>query len=172
MTIACLALSTGYALTPGIDRGLSDEARTLRNLVMSAWESENSISLGERKRAARSQLAQAFAEAWVEDWDDMGSAAAEPSTYAYASQFLDLLPSSVPIPEIAVDRDGEMYFEWYRGPRLVFTVCVGRDGTLTYAGLFGYNKSHGVELLGETLPRIISTNIERVSSTSASGSRA
>ena len=168
MTIATLALGTGYKTSPSMDRGLSDDARRLRDLVETFFEDlENSISLGERRRSAQLALAQAFAEARDQDWDGVGSAAAEPSTYAYASQFLDLLPSTVPMPDVFADRDGEICFEWDRDARWVFTVCVGRDGTLTYSGLYGYNKSHGVEHLGETLPQIISTNVERVTSNSS-----
>ncbi len=31
-------------------------------------------------------------------------------------------------------------FEWDFGSRLVFSISIGRDGTLTYAGLFGHTK--------------------------------
>lgn len=73
----------------------------------------------------------------------------EPSTYRHASQFLALLPASTPNPEIVVEDDGEIAFDWDLGPRRVFSVSVGRDGTLSYAGLFGIQKAHGVTMLDD-----------------------
>lgn len=168
MTTTTLAFATGFSVMPWLDRGLSDEAGDLRNIAKQILDYGNSISLGEIRRASQVALDQAFSEALVDNWDGMGSRAAEATTYYYASKFLDLLPSSMPIPEISVDRDGEICFEWDSGPRQVFTTCVGRDGTLTFAGLFGYRKSHGVEILGESLPQIISENIEKATALSDS----
>lgn len=166
MTVAALSFESGFPVPPWTDRGLSEEAHTLRDLISSALEFRRSITLGEPKRAAAEALDAAYAAARVDDWDGMGSAAVEPSTYLYARQFLALLPSAAPMPEILVDRDGEMCFEWDFGPRRVFSVSVGRDGTLNYAGLFGYSTAHGVEHLREGLPLAISSNLERVTASS------
>lgn len=161
MTGASLALGTGYAVGPWVDHGLSEDAEALRRRVANTIHSDNSLSLGERRRGAEFALAHAFSEASAEDWDGMGSAPAEATTYAYAGRFLDSLPSFVPIPDIFVDSDGEICFEWDSGPRQIFTVCIGRDGTLTYAGLYGHNRTHGVEYLREALPAVIPANVER-----------
>ena len=61
-----------------------------------------------------------------------------------------------------MDPDGEIEFEWFRGPRWLFTVSVGRTGALSYAGLFGRNKTHGVEQLVEGLPEAIAQNLRRL----------
>lgn len=89
------------------------------------------------------RLAEAYASA-LEAGQSM-----EPSTYRHASQFLALLPASTPDPEIVVEDDGEIAFDWDLGPRQVFSVSVGRDGTLSYAGLFGIQKAHGVTMLDD-----------------------
>jgi hypothetical protein len=143
---------------------VGEEAGKIRVLMNSTAAFDSSISLGERRATAYLELAEACVEAHSSDWDGMSAAAVEGSTYHYAKQFLDLLPGDVPIPEIYVDRDGEICFEWDCGCRQVFSVCIGRDGTLTYAGLFGHSKSHGVEHLGQALPQAISTNIRRATS--------
>lgn len=162
MSIATWSFGSGFAVAPWIDRGLSEEAVTLRSLIAAASDFSRSIAVGEPKRAAVETLDAVYAAAQVDNWDEMGSAAVEPSTYLYAREFLSLLPSTAPMPEVSVDRDGEISFEWDYGPRQVFSVSVGRDGTLTYAGLFGYSKTHGVEHLREALPVAISHNLERV----------
>ena len=151
-----------FALSP-FDRAVSDEAGVLRQLIREASEFSNSIAVGEPKRAAQEVLAAVFSAAQVDDWDLAGSRRVEPSTYEYAAQFLRLLPISISSPDVAVDNDGEILFEWDQGPRQVFSVSVGMDGTLTYAGLFGHTKSHGTEHAREALPMDISRCLERLS---------
>jgi hypothetical protein len=99
----------------------------------------------------------------------MGSAPVEPSTYAYASQFLQILPANALPPDISVDTDGELLFEWDRGPRQTFSVSVGRDGTLTFAGLLGYRKVHGTEHFREALPLVIADWIQDVTARATNG---
>ena len=69
----------------------------------------------------------------------------DPSTFRHARAFIEMLPSSVPAPDVSVDDDGEIGFDWDYAARLVFSVSVGRDGTLSYAGLFGHSKAFGTE---------------------------
>lgn len=163
MTVAASFPITGFADAPWCHRALSDEAGDLCRLFRDATEFSGSIAFGEPKRAAREDLLSAYIAAQVEDWDNEGARRAEPSTFIYADQFLRLLPSSGFLPEITVDRDGEILFEWDQGPRQVFSVSIGRDGTLTFAGLFGHNKIHGTEHLSEALPSVIAECLERVS---------
>jgi len=173
MTIAAAALpTTGFAFAPWVDRALSKEARVVCELIDAASGFSGSVTVGEPKRSAREALAAVYEMARVENWDGEGSASVEPSTYPYANQFLGLLPSSIPVPEIAADTDGEILFEWDLGPRRVFTVSVGRDGTLTFAALFGHRKIHGVEHLGETLPVVMSDCLEDLIASSGFRSRA
>ena len=162
MTIAAAPQTTGFAFIPWDGRALSEEARTLDRLLDAASEFPGSITFGEPKRTAQEALSLAYETARVEDWDGEGSARIEPSTYDYASQFLRLLPSTIPVPEIDADTDGEILFEWDLGRRRVFSVSVGRDGTLTFAALFGYRKIHGTEPLREALPLVISESFERL----------
>jgi hypothetical protein len=162
MTIAAALPTTGFSFTPWADRALSEEAEVLRRLTDEASKFVGSITVGEPKRTAQEALDAAYATAQVEDWDGEGSARVEPSTYVYASQFLRLLPSTIPVPEIAADTDGEILFEWDLGRRRVFSVSVGRDGTLTYTALFGYTKTHGTEHFREALPAVISNCFGRL----------
>ena len=79
-----------------------------------------------------------------------------------ALYFSQLLPVNIPIPEIYVDPDGAVTFEWYVGARQVFSVSMGSNNELLYAGLFGANKTHGTEHLDDGLPETILDNIHRV----------
>ena len=161
MTLSATFPVTTFALISSCDRALSEQALVLCRLISDASAFSGSVAVGEPRRMAKEALAAAYAAAQVEDWDDAGSRRVEPSTCAYADQFLWLLPSTASLPEITVDTDGEIFFEWDQGHRQVFSVSVGRDGTLTYAGLFGHNKIHGTEYLREALPSVISDCLER-----------
>ena len=69
---------------------------------------------------------------------------------------------SVPTPDISIDTDGEVRYEWYKGPRQVFSVAVRSDGQLAYAGLLGVNKAYGAEYFADDLPNAILDNLRRV----------
>jgi hypothetical protein len=168
MSLAATLPITAFAGTPWADRALSDEARIVRRLINAASEFSGFVAVGQAKRAAQEALAAAYPAARADGWDGAGSARVEPSTYVYADQFLRLLPSSASLPDITVDNDGEIIFEWDQGRRQVFSVSVGRDGTLTFAGLFGHTKIHGTEHLREALPSVISACLERLSASPGS----
>lgn len=161
MSIADSSLIPAFGLVPWVDRGLSDDARTMHDLSVAAAEFRGSIAVGEPKRSAQEALNAAYA-AELERSDTVSESRVEPSTYTYAVQFLEILPTSVPTPDIAVDTDGEILFEWDRGPRHVFSVSVGRDGTLNFAGLFGHRKIHGTDHLREALPPVVQDCLSRI----------
>ncbi len=171
MTVALATLSTvGFAFHPRTDRALSEEARSLGRLTDEASEFAGSMTIGEPKRSAQEALNAEYLRAQVDDWDGEGANAVEPNTYAYAGQFLRLLPSPVPVPEIVADKDGEILFEWDLGRRRIFSVSVGRDGTLTFAALIGYTKTHGTDHIHEALPLVISDCLSRLLASSGNPS--
>lgn len=145
MTSVCLPLEfpqRGTALTAkpeSITIGTDRSFQPLRNLVRDL-----------REHAARAATPEGDA------------VSVEPSTLEYAEHFALMLPTNVSHPEVLVDDDGEFRFEWDFGPRRVFSVAVGRDGTLNVAGLFGYESSHGEYTLGEALPPEILSALSRV----------
>jgi hypothetical protein len=162
MSIAADPPIAAFSIVPWIDRALSEEARAIGDMIIEAAEFRESMAVGEPKRSAQDALDVACSGARDDDWDGMGSTRVEPSTYAYASQLLRILPASTPVPDISVDIDGAILFEWDQGPRHVFSVSIGRDGTLTFAGLFGYAKIHGTEYFREALPLVIQDCLARV----------
>lgn len=97
------------------------------------------------------------------DWDGHGGKPANWDSVLHAINVAKRLASDVPEPEISIDPDGEVAMEWHRAPRLVFSVSVGPRGELTYAGLFGRNKVHGLETyVADGIPRAIRDGIRRV----------
>ena len=169
MSIAVATPITGFASVPWIDRGFSEEARLLRDWTVEVTKFSRSIVLEKPRRELQDALDAACVAAQEPNWDGMGSAPVEPSTYTYASQFLQIFPANALPPDISVDTDGELLFEWDRGPRQTFSVSVGRDGTLTFAGLLGYRKVHGTEHFREALPLVIADWIQDVTARATNG---
>ena len=62
----------------------------------------------------------------------------------------------------AMDPDGEVSLEWYRGPRRVFSISIGSNDELTYAGIFGASKARGVEPFSFEIPHAVLDNLRRL----------
>jgi len=104
-----------------------------------------------------------FSESRKAGWDGYGARAASYESYLEAKRFIEALPASCPAPEIALDPDGEVSLEWYSLPGKIFSVSVGADGELTYAGKFGpIRKTHGTEPFSGEVPTVILANLRRV----------
>lgn len=161
MTLA-LPIEKDYSFPAIVDRGLSEDALEVRRIRTRARDTETSYSLGSSKRKATEALRDAFIEALESGWNGYAAELAEPSSVRYAMYFLDQLSSSTPSPEVAVDVDGDIAIEWDYGPRRIMSVRVGRDGTLSYAGLLGHATFHGVEILRDVIPSAISSGIRRI----------
>lgn len=163
MTVAQLAIDYRSFLSPHTDRGVSDEATTMNSRFRDVIrELLSSITLGGCYFETLGALEDAFVESSSENWDSYGAMAVSPITYSHARRLLLALPTTLPVPDIAVEPDGEFAFEWFRGLRRVFSVSVGRDNELTYAGLFGRSKVHGTEYFADELPKPIIENLVRL----------
>jgi hypothetical protein len=163
MTTACgatlnssfLAFPRNLGVSPGA-KAVGRQARELQEI------SDQSVTIGWHHREMVRRLGMAIAKSSVDDWDGYGAKAVDLDSVPSAIWFARLLPMHVPIPDIYVDPDGEIAFEWYLGPRRVFSVTVRRNDELAYAGLFGVNKIYGVEYLDDELPETVLDNIFRV----------
>lgn len=111
------------------------------------------------------ELFQIYKECSDENWDGYDAEPITQKTLLEAEKFIELLPSSLNVPEIIPEPTGEIAFEWYRGKRFVFIASVGGNNfnLITYAGLFGKtSKIHGTEYLGDKFPTNVIGNIHRL----------
>ncbi|MDY7000561.1 MAG: hypothetical protein SVS15_02115 [Thermodesulfobacteriota bacterium] len=143
--------------------GVSEDANTvqerIREIKKDFFQSE---TVGKWKRDILLNLEEVKEECSFENWDGYGASPIVENSYLEALRFIEILPAFLPIPEVDVDPDGEVAFEWDMGRRKVFSVSVGGHNELSYAGLFGSSKSHGTEYFGDELPWVILYNIHRV----------
>lgn len=61
-------------------------------------------------------------------------AALNEATLRIAERFLLALPGSLPAPELSVDPDGEVVFDWFGPNNKSFSISLNFRGRVTYAG--------------------------------------
>jgi hypothetical protein len=69
----------------------------------------------------------------------------------------------MPVPEIVPESDGEIAIEWELGPFEIFSISIGEQGPVHFAGIFGKNKErHGVEPFEGSIPEEILDYINKL----------
>jgi len=122
----------------------------------------NTQSIGGPIRKTITELDSIFRDCDSPDWDGYHAMPVRVQTYQNSRRFLEALNGSWLPPSGGVDPDGEISFEWYRGPRLRFSVSIGPEATIVYAGMFGTNTVQGTETFIDELPVGIGQNLRRL----------
>jgi hypothetical protein len=152
----------GYQWLFGPNRGVSEDAVELQVKIMRLSSDEPQSMILDKQKLLQ-ELYEVFRECSEVNWDNYGARATNLDFFSEALRFLKTLPLTLTRPELTVDPDGEIAFEWYGDrSRRVFSVSVGSNNELTYAGIFGSSKSNGNEYFGDELPKTILDNIRRV----------
>jgi hypothetical protein len=153
---------TTLALMFGQDpRGLTRDSRAVGAEGMRIRSELETVKQHARSAAsalhslAYATLEEVLADCSRPNWDGYGARPISAETAIRARYFLDDLPSSLPAPDIVPETDGELAIEWSLGPRRVFSVSIGEQGPLHFAGLFGEEERHGVE----SFDRVVSAEI-------------
>ena len=101
------------------------------------------------------QLDEVCAEASHEGWDGYGARPLGPGAYGFAKIFLNALPSTVPLPELSADADGEVSLDWIFGERRALTVSIGPTGRCTFAWMLGQRAYQGTDWIEDEIPEEI-----------------
>lgn len=134
------------------DNAVSVEAKEIGNRLRQTIDADPSVAWGKR----RWDLNAACWEASEANWDGYGAGPVELATYEVAKKFLDVLPSTPADPDIAIDPDGEVSITWRKAPRQVFSVSIGGDGRISFAGIFGARDIYGTEyFVDQTPPAVV-----------------
>lgn len=149
----------------------------LRNLMIKQIEHSESDTEGHPERLAligwhkgakmepkdmSSQFQALREECLEEDWDGYGAHSMKPNSLLFGERFLRALPTRSELPDVGVDPDGEVSMEWALSSRFTFSVSFGENDEISYAGLFGRNKVHGVEVFRRSVPHEILHSLERL----------
>ena len=161
MTNACIPSPFFSPSFNRFDRGVSDGALALRELKSVMLEDCSQSAIINAKKSLY-DLYDLLLQCAESNWDGYGALEVDLYSFNEASRFIQILPTTIPEPEVSVDPDGEMSFEWYLTPRKVFSVSIGARNEITYAGLYGINKSYGREYFGDEIPKAILDNLDRL----------
>ena len=94
--------------------------------------------------------------------------AVKSETVKAAIRFAYCLPRLGPLPEVSVDPDGEISFDWMAPTGELFSVSVNDQSRLAYAGWFGEkSRTHGIEQLVEGCPQEIIRGIQKTTARSS-----
>src|SRR5439155_4575953 len=113
------------SLRPAFAPSTCHSTRSMRPEVLRTYSEWCRLTppLSHQEAQAAGVLKAACAEAATDNWDGYGAQAVTYGVKLRAQEFLDaLLTAAVPLPTVAADPDGEVAFEWYVGPRQVFSV--------------------------------------------------
>ena len=165
--ILTTAIVAGYALLQPLARGTTAFSESARRLSEDAClvlaDAETPVSLFGAQQTALSSLAEAAAEASVEDWDGYGALPVLDAAIESAAAFIRALPSSVIQPEVAVDPDGQISLEWFGAKDRIFSISFGDRGRVAYAGIDGSDRWRGAEQFdGHSIPPFLQMGIRRV----------
>lgn len=124
---------------------------------------KSTFTMGMRYAQMDQEILEAVLESSEDNWDGEGAKAVNVSSWTLAKKLIGTIPPSITMPNVFVDPDGMIEFEWYKEPKKVFSVTVESDNTLIYAGLFGgQNKSYGTEQCEDELPDKILESLQRL----------
>ncbi len=94
---------------------------------------------------------------------ELGLEASDSQVFVLAERFLLALPSHMPAPELAMDGDGELVFDWSAPRNRMFTVTLRADGRLTYAcRLSAFDKDYGTKSFVDAIPKTVLALLQQV----------
>ncbi len=150
--------STYLPLSSGLfSYGGGPEAKTLTRLTAAAFEP---LVNQTRAQAAINDLYSLRAEA---DEGVSGTTTMSAETLAIGKRFLLAWPKSLPTPELLLDDDGEVVFDWAAPHRRMFSVSLRADGRLSFAGQLGARRTlHGTEEFDGVVPEPIVEGVKSI----------
>ena len=143
--------------------GVSEDALRLQNAWVDSLEAWiHSSAMGAQYMRVQNALASLVGEAGRANWDGYGSQPVDRESLAFAKRVAQMLPVTLPEPEVAVDPDGEVSFDWESGRRQRLSLSVGPTGTLRYAGIVCGSEADGTEPWRDGIPEAFMRLLHKV----------
>jgi hypothetical protein len=143
--------------------GFGPDSKKVEKIFHDMDRGNTTQTLGSR-RELLNNLDEVFEKYSKPNWDGYGANPITEAAYLEARELIRTIPIDpiFPSPEIIPEPNGEIAFEWYRENRQVFILSVSGKNEIIYSGLFGLNKTHGVEYFTEFLPQGILNSLKRL----------
>lgn len=127
------------------------ESATSRSIILDQdYEQIRSLILRKAKDASRP------------DWDGEGASPIDYYALRFAMLLAKSLPSGLGIPDVYVEPEGEIGFEWARSPREILEIVVGARGRIHYASLIGTERHYGSVPIHHGIPEEVIRRIRRI----------
>jgi hypothetical protein len=128
-----------------IDTAIGGEAQSLRQAAAESMVADTSVCLLDAVRPVE-ELTRIVGEA-------IRSGKVDHSTIVQALTLLDAIPSWVPAPEITLESDGQVGFDWVLGRDRMLSLNVGHNGMLGFASLIRLESEYGRTPFAGELPK-------------------
>jgi hypothetical protein len=143
--------------------GVSDEAGDIsKNADLLTQNFARTISFGDRLSRNIESLLKVKQEYSENNWDGYNAHSISSESLNDAMAFAMSLPTDIQLPEIDVAPSGQVVFTWSKGNRRTFSIIIGDQKELFFAGLFGARKVYGTEYLENIIPEKIHEYITEV----------
>lgn len=143
-------------MTIDVDKAFvqSPELHTaLKHGLMNQFSTEYSTTLSITGRAEVIERINEVADERMEDAHrGYATAIVHPYTRGWARTFLLRLPRWVEDPDVGVDPNGDLTFEWYAGPDHILSISLAPNGSIVYAYANGLRRENGCDDLSHAIP--------------------
>jgi hypothetical protein len=165
--VLAIGLIAGYAALAPLTRqgsALSSVAGVVRSHASAVTNTvEQSFALFGAKAEALTSLKALAMECSESDWDGYGSLPVNLASLERAEFFLRSLPDDLPLPELSVEPDGDISFDWLPTRTRSFSVSVGDSDRIAYAWVDGTDRGHAVARTGSgEVPHRILNELSRI----------
>lgn len=138
----------GYAALTAYARGssaVSIEAQASEAAANEVVESvERSHALFGDRAATISSLHQIAFECQSPGWDGSDAKPIETMAVFRTEVLIRAIPSSLPMPELAPEPDGQIALDWIQSKNRIFSLSIGKSGRLSYSWLDGADQGYAV----------------------------
>lgn len=83
-------------------------------------------------------------------------------TYTRMAEFVSMLPSDIPLPEIVVESGDQIGLDWHRGARRVLALTINETSFIGYSALLGHEPIYGRAPFAGTVPETVAHLLRRV----------
>lgn len=116
----------------------------------------------------KSAIIDRIQEVAAEGYGDEDLSPVSSSVVERAVSFIRALPSDIALPEVGVDPDGSIAFDWMVSRIRVFSLSVGTTNRLAFAWIDGTNLGHAVARFdGDTVPAHVLAGIREITNVRA-----
>lgn len=132
-----------YGSFLGWDQGsaVSDTATHLHDLVRGLFRAAGNVRTFSWRASLFEDRLRVALDELVVDADQCGVSAA---AVQWALLLAQSFPPNIPVPDVAIDPDGEIALSWIPTRTRMFSISVGDSDRVAYAWLDGSDHGHGV----------------------------